>query len=416
MATRRRRGEAAGRDDTHFPVGALKRRSFQWLAAACTALAAVAGAQAHTAPSGAPASPLAEAQLTWQQCTRLSDDKDARLTCFDRWAQQQTLPAAEVPAAPAALASAQPADAPPANQPVDATVPATRVVAVGGDGCRDHQYSTLSRFWELEEGTDCGTFGFRGYRPLNLSISAASRKPDTPTSPSPGHTAEPVAYQADEMRIGLSVRTKLAQGLLTQNDPARKDSLWFAYSQQSTWQLFNGAISRPFRTTDHEPELMYVYPTDFRLPGGWRWRYAGLGLVHQSNGQSLPLSRSWNRVYLMGGVELDDRFAITGKFWKRIHESAADDDNPDITHYLGHSELTGSWFVNKNNTLAMTVRGLIGGTGRGAVKLEWLRAIGDPARSNLRLHTQLFHGYGDTLVDYNRKRTVLSVGVSLVDF
>ena len=48
----------------------------------------------------------------------------------------------------------------------------------------------------------------------------------------------------------------------------------------STWQLFNGAISRPFRTTDHEPELMYVYPTDFKLPGGWRWRYTGLGIVH----------------------------------------------------------------------------------------------------------------------------------------
>ena len=36
--------------------------------------------------------------------------------------------------------------------------------------------------------------------------------------------------------------------------------------------------------------------------------------------------------------------------------------------------------------------------------------------SNLRFHTQLFHGYGDTLVDYNRKRTVLSIGLSLVDF
>ena len=79
------------------------------------------------------------------------------------------------------------------------------------------------------------------------------------------------------MRIGLSVRTKLAQGMLTQDDPVKKDSLWFGYSQQSTWQLFNGDISRPFRTTDHEPELMYVYPTDFQLPGGWRWRYAGVG-------------------------------------------------------------------------------------------------------------------------------------------
>ena len=62
------------------------------------ALAALLGglgmglAQAQPAPK--PASPLADAALTWQQCQRLANDKDARLACFDRWAQQQTLPAA----------------------------------------------------------------------------------------------------------------------------------------------------------------------------------------------------------------------------------------------------------------------------------------------------------------------------------
>ena len=34
----------------------------------------------------------------------------------------------------------------------------------------------------------------------------------------------------------------------------------------------------------------------------------------------------------------------------------------------------------------------------------------------LRLHTQLFTGYGDSLVDYNRRRTVLSIGLTLVDW
>lgn len=386
------------------------------LAALGTGGAALAQNQSAAPAPGLPPSPLADAQLTWQQCTRLGGDDAGRLACFDRWAQQQTLPAAAVPPAPPALASAQPSNATPATVPVDAAMPATRVVTVDNERCRDRQYSTLSRFWELEEGTDCGTFTFRGYRPLFVGISVADDKPDTPTSPAEGHTATPQPYQAYEMRVGLSVRTKLAQGLLTGADPARKDSLWFAYSQQSTWQVFNGDISRPFRTTDHEPELMYVYPTDIKLPGGWRWRYAGLGIVHQSNGQSLPLSRSWNRVFLMGGVELDSRFTITGRVWKRVNESAAEDDNPDITKYLGHSELTGSWNVNPANTLSLTLRGLLGGSGRGGARLEWMRAIGDPAKSNLRWHAQLYHGYGDTLVDYNRKRTVLSLGVSLVDF
>ena len=38
------------------------------------------------------------------------------------------------------------------------------------------------------------------------------------------------------------------------------------------------------------------------------------------------------------------------------------------------------------------------------------------SKSNLRLHTALFNGYGDSMIDYNHKRTVFSVGLSLVDF
>jgi len=386
----------------------MKKPTYTTLAALLAGFG-MAGAQAQQAVDK-PASPLASSELTWQQCQRLTDNDKARLACFDRWTQQQTLPAAAVPTAPPVLANTQP-------PPVDATVPATRVVSVATEaGCRDLQYSALSRFWELESGSDCGTFLFRGYRPLNVSFSAADDKPETPTSPAPGHTGTPIAYQSNEMRIGLSIRTKLAQGLLTQDDPAKKDSLWFGYSQLSTWQLFNGAISRPFRTTDHEPELMYVYPTDVKLPGGWRWRYTGLGLVHQSNGQSLPYSRSWNRVYLMGGMELDDRFTVTGRVWQRLDEKSTKDDNPDIADYIGRAELTGLWKFNRDNTLGVTVRHNLRDSGRGSVRLEWLKAIGDSAKSNLRLHTQLFSGYGDTLVDYNRKRTVLSVGISLVDF
>lgn len=249
-----------------------------------------------------------------------------------------------------------------------------------------------------------------------MSATAATSRPDTPTSPSAGHTGTPIAYQANEMRIGLSVRTKLAQGLLTGDDPQRKDSLWFAYTQQSSWQLFNGAISRPFRATDHEPEMMYVYPTNLTLPGGWRWRYLGAGIAHQSNGQTLPLSRSWNRTYLMAGVELDSRFQVAARFWNRIAEDAAKDDNPDIADYIGRAEFIGRWNFDRDNTFGLTLRNNLRSNGHGSLRLEWLKALGDPVTSNLRLHTQLFHGYGDTLVDYNRKRTVLSIGLSLVDF
>ena len=300
-------------------------------------------------------------------------------------------------------------------------LPATRVISITTDeGCHDPQYSALSRFWELETGTDCGTFGIRGYRPISLSLVGADGVNNRPVSENPTNVATATqAYNTTETRIQLSVRTKIAQSLLTQGHPTLKDSLRFGYTQQSYWQLFSPDISRPFRATDHEPEVMYVYPTDAQLPFGWRWRYSGVGLVHQSNGQSDPLSRSWNRVYLMTGMELGNRWQLHARLWKRVPESAASDDNPGISNYIGRGELRLAWNPNQNHLLSATLRHSFGRTDRGSARIEWLQPLGmglAGSKSNLRLHTSLFTGYGDSLIDYNRKRTVLSVGLSLVDF
>jgi phospholipase A1/A2 len=388
-------------------------------ALACLALlAGVAHGQAN---------PVTNASANaWQQCVALGNDRDARLACFDRWARAQQ-PAAAVPPA---LASNQPVAptatttaTPPATAPtgpVDAAVPATRIIEVAStEGCKDPQYSELSRFWELESGTDCGSLGLRGYKPVSLSVISADSVNTQPSSPSAGHTAAaPVAYRRTENRIQLSVRTKIAQGLLTQNHPTLKDSLWFGYTQQSYWQLFTPQLSRPFRSTDHEPEIIYVYPTDAQLPGGWRLRYSGIAAVHQSNGQSLPLSRSWNRVVLMAGMEHGNRFRVQGRIWQRLHESSGSDDNPDISNYIGRAEVSGFWNLNRDNTIGMTLRHSLRETARGSVRLEWLQAVGKGGgtASGLQFHTQLFSGYGDSLLDYNRKRNVLSIGLSLMDF
>ena len=395
-------------------------------AALALALLAPAGAAlAQNAPTPASASAPASGDAAWRRCAALGDDNQARLACFDQWAGQQ---AWQAPGASAATASADGAGAASPGDsagavalPVDTRLPATRIIDVAQtEGCRDTQYSDLSRFWELESGSDCGTFSFRGYRPITVSVVAGSNVNTRPSSDAEGHTAtESTPYRRTENRIQLSVRTKIAQGMLTQGHPTRKDSLWFGYTQQSYWQLFSPDISRPFRTTDHEPEVIYVYPTDAQLPFGWRWRYSGAGLVHQSNGQSNPLSRSWNRAYLMTGMELGNSVSVNARIWKRIPESSGSDDNPGISDYIGRGELSAFWNVNKENTVGATLRHSLSSSDRGSVRLEWLQTVGTGLfgnKSNLRLHTQLFSGYGDSMIDYNRRRTVLSVGLSLVDF
>lgn len=360
------------------------------LAATC---AIAAGARAQTSLVIDPESP------TWQQCANLTGDREARLTCFDQWAAQQTF---------------TPTTATPAPVPITMTAPVAH-------DCKNARFSELSRFWELEAGSDCGTFDIRGFRPLSLSWIGSDSVNTQPSSPSPGHTptaAQP--YSSSETRIQLSVRTKIAQGLLTGSQTLLRDSLWFGYSQQSYWQLFNDDLSRPFRTTDHEPEITYIYPSEAQLPMGWRLRYSGISLVHQSNGQALPLSRSWNRTVLMAGLEKGDKFRLEGKVWQRANEDPADDDNPNIADKIGRAEVAGFWNVNHDNTLGATLRHSLRADSNGSLRLEWLRKLGTRgvpgSQSGLRFHAQLFTGYGDSLVDYNRHRTVLSIGLSLVDW
>jgi phospholipase A1 len=286
--------------------------------------------------------------------------------------------------------------------------------------CKNPAATPLSRFWELEPASDCGTFGLRGYRPMSLAVVGSDSVNTAPSSPSSGHTGSFQAYTTSETRINLSVRTKIAQGLLTGGDPNRLDSLWFAYSQQSYWQLFNAELSRPFRATDHEPELIYIFPVSAPLPSGGRLRYGGIAVNHQSNGQSLPLSRSWNRIIARAGMEWGDKVSLTGALWQRIPEDSASDDNPDIVDRVGRAELSAVWNVDPRNALALTVRHSLQSGDSGSARLAWFKKLGNASdnggRSSLRLHTELFSGYGDSLMDYNRQRTVFSVGLTLLDW
>ena len=357
--------------------------------------------------------PQAQAQANdWQSCTSIAAAPE-RLDCFDQKARQFANPV-ELQSPPpvpygSEVAAVAPAPVPSAAQRASA------------------QPSEITRFWDLETAIARNNFELRAYRPVALSLSggsAVNRLPSpSATSASP---VDRVNYQPGELKLNLSVRTKILSGVLRSGDDPLRDSLWFGYTQQSYWQLFNKDISRPFRNTDHEPELVYVFPHFMALPGGWTYRMSAAGLVHQSNGQSLPLSRSWNRIYVMGAADKiadnGDRFTLQARVWRRIAEKVGKDDNPDISDFVGRGELAGRWTFDGGSgtdrtlhTLGLTARHALRTSGKGSLRFEYLRSIGS-ADSGLRFHVQLFSGYGENLLDYNRNRTVASVGLSLVDW
>jgi len=331
-------------------------------------------------------------------CQALADD-GARLACYDRLAGRR--PAA----APATL---EPAVGVPDATAATAATAAAAGMAQPTPGLRPSG-SLLSAAWELDDADKRGTFHFTPYRPTFFLPLHWSRSINQfPSTPTRGVATHLPNYQHDEGELQLSMRTKLLQDTVLPGA-----DLWLAYTQQSMWQIWNSAYSSPFRNTDYEPELIYVVPTPAswqQLPLGWRWRMSQLAVVHQSNGQSDPLSRSWNRVY--GVIGFENRSVIaTLRVEDRIGaEGGQNDDNPDIVHYLGRVETQLTWAPGPSVT-TLKWRASLGG--RGSVLLRWTYPLSTKRPDGPRWYLQAFEGFGETLLDYNFRQTSLGVGLTI---
>lgn len=187
--------------------------------------------------------------------------------------------------------------------------------------------------------------------------------------------------------------------------------IWVGYTQSSRWQLYSGDLSRPFRETNYEPEFLFVFPTSYQL-FGIQGVYFNVGFNHQSNGKSNPYSRSWNRIIFETGMEYNN-WTILLKPWFRIQETFVDDNNPNIEDYVGRMEVISAYSNGRHDFSAQLRHSLKSGVkSRGSVQLDYAYAISEV----LQIHTQFFHGYGESLIDYNHKQTTFGLGFSLIQW
>ncbi len=209
-------------------------------------------------------------------------------------------------------------------------------------------------------------------------------------------------FENVEAKFQVSVKGRLA----TTDD--RRWGLWFAYTQQNQWQVYADDISSPFRETNYMPELFGSFRPGVEL-GGLEFNLLNFGYNHQSNGRADPISRSWDRLFVEGGFERGD-FALLVRAWTRIELSDAEDDNPDILDYMGHGQVT-ALYRWRDNTFTLMGRGNLS-TGKGAAQFAW---TSQPVLGPLRVHFQLFSGYGESLIDYDWNQTTVGLGVTLND-
>ena len=178
--------------------------------------------------------------------------------------------------------------------------------------------------------------------------------------------------------------------------------LYFAYTQQSFWQLYDSENSKPFRESNYAPSLYLSYPLKaYDL----FFERVNFGYLHQSNGGDLEHSRSWDRIFIEG-IYSYENFALSLKAWYRIPEDPNKDDNRDITKYLGYGELSVG-YLWKKHLVSATLRNNLRSDNRGSILLDYSY----PIYKNLYFYLQFFNGYGESLGDYNNSINRIGVGI-----
>lgn len=307
------------------------------------------------------------------RCAAIAEDGE-RLACYDALAEKQK-PAGEANTEGTARQAAAPT-----------------VEEEGAVEKRIEQEEKAARNW----------FALTPYRPNYVLPLTYNFNPNNETFQElrPGEDIDNV-----EVKFQVSLQFDLWPQMFVQNL-----DLYAAYTQLAFWQAYNTEASSPFRETNYEPELGLRYRPDLDLLG-INLQQINLGVVHQSNGRGEPLSRSWNRVFAAFLLERGD-FALLFKPWYRIPEDDADDDNPDITGFLGYGELYG-FYKRKQQTFALMARNnLKTSHNRGAVQVDW----SFPMTGRLKGYVQYFYGYGESLVDYDHLTNRIGVGLMISDW
>ena len=208
--------------------------------------------------------------------------------------------------------------------------------------------------------------------------------------------------ESTETVFQISIEKPISYNFFGQNE-----FISAAYTQKSFWQTFED--SYPFRETNYEPEIFILFPYEDNAI----FKSYKFGFNHTSNGKDKELSRSWNRLYLEANFQLSELF-IVPKVWYRIPEDK-DDNNPNIEDYYGYGDLTFIYTYKKHQfELALRNNLEFNDKNKGSAEFNWTFPLPKLFYStNTYGLFQIFSGYGNSLIDYDREVNKVGLGIAL---
>jgi len=222
-----------------------------------------------------------------------------------------------------------------------------------------------------------------------------------------GHNGDTSA----SLQLSFKYRLRMPDDLRSK---AFLDNLYFAYTQNSIWDLT--AESRPFRDTTYQPQLFY-YLADTGWRASWFTRMGiAAGVGHESNGKGGDQSRGLNMLFVRPTWEFGNLDAYHWVVSPKFYVYAGKSDNPDIADYRGYVDLLFKYGSANGWQLATTLRK---GTKHwyGSIDAQLTYPLAKLLRSSAwggYLWVGYFNGYGEDLLDYNvRQHWIARIGYSI---
>lgn len=198
------------------------------------------------------------------------------------------------------------------------------------------------------------------------------------------------------VKFQISISQRLTKSILPFNT-----YLYLTYTQKVIWNVFEKSM--PMKDMNFNPGIglgrMIIHKD--KVIG-----FSYFQLEHESNGRDGDASRSWNKISMYAGLQLNRYWDVQAKFWLPIVDGGL---NKDILDYSGIFQISANYNWSDRFTAGMVFVKRRGFNFNGNIQLGLSYKLFK--NQNQYLYLQYYNGYGEYLLDYNKYQSMLRIGL-----